>query len=197
MWFSSFYVTESAQLTTLWANVVCIIYICILFMYTEIYACREHACNTWNRMTVFVSNSVAFVKCFNELYYCGYVYIYLIVNWLILSLSLSFFSFSPQTFIVLNRGKTIFRFSATPALYFISPFNLVRRIAIKILIHSYPLKWCLNSRDERVSCSCVLFMICSVFLLILLLMFPVTVTTGEDTDIEEHTGSHAVAILSL
>uniref|UniRef100_A0A3Q3WBU4 Sodium channel protein n=1 Tax=Mola mola TaxID=94237 RepID=A0A3Q3WBU4_MOLML len=45
-----------------------------------------------------------------------------------------------KTFIVLNKGKTIFRFSATPALYFISPFNLVRRIAIKILIHSYPLK---------------------------------------------------------
>ncbi|XP_061592223.1 sodium channel, voltage gated, type VIII, alpha subunit a isoform X8 [Cololabis saira] len=43
---------------------------------------------------------------------------------------------SQKTFIVLNRGKTIFRFSATPALYFISPFNLVRRIAIKILIHS-------------------------------------------------------------
>ncbi|KAM3617546.1 uncharacterized protein V6R79_007904 [Siganus canaliculatus] len=47
---------------------------------------------------------------------------------------------SQKTFIVLNKGKTIFRFSATPALYFISPLNLVRRIAIKILIHSYPLK---------------------------------------------------------
>ncbi|XP_038595664.1 sodium channel protein type 8 subunit alpha-like, partial [Micropterus salmoides] len=35
-----------------------------------------------------------------------------------------------KTFIVLNKGKTIFRFSATPALYFISPFNPVRRIAI-------------------------------------------------------------------
>uniref|UniRef100_A0A3B4WUP0 Sodium channel protein n=1 Tax=Seriola lalandi dorsalis TaxID=1841481 RepID=A0A3B4WUP0_SERLL len=45
---------------------------------------------------------------------------------------------SQKTFIVLNKGKTIFRFSATPALYFISPLNLVRRIAIKILIHSYP-----------------------------------------------------------
>uniref|UniRef100_A0A8C6PZN0 Sodium channel protein n=1 Tax=Nothobranchius furzeri TaxID=105023 RepID=A0A8C6PZN0_NOTFU len=45
-----------------------------------------------------------------------------------------------KTFIVLNKGKTIFRFSATPALYFISPFNPVRRIAIKILIHSYPFK---------------------------------------------------------
>ncbi|NWZ41873.1 SCN3A protein, partial [Brachypodius atriceps] len=34
---------------------------------------------------------------------------------LTLSLSLSFFSL--QTFVVLNRGKTLFRFSATPALY--------------------------------------------------------------------------------
>ncbi|XP_046881398.1 sodium channel, voltage gated, type VIII, alpha subunit b [Hypomesus transpacificus] len=41
-----------------------------------------------------------------------------------------------KTFIVLNKGKTIFRFSATPSLYIISPFNLFRRIAIKILIHS-------------------------------------------------------------
>uniref|UniRef100_A0A3Q3XIH0 Sodium channel protein n=1 Tax=Mola mola TaxID=94237 RepID=A0A3Q3XIH0_MOLML len=43
-----------------------------------------------------------------------------------------------KTFIVLNKGKTIFRFSATPSLYIISPFNIFRRIAIKILIHSYP-----------------------------------------------------------
>ncbi|XP_045931927.1 sodium channel, voltage gated, type VIII, alpha subunit b isoform X4 [Micropterus dolomieu] len=41
-----------------------------------------------------------------------------------------------KTFIVLNKGKTIFRFSATPSLYILSPFNLLRRIAIKILIHS-------------------------------------------------------------
>ncbi|XP_053706427.1 sodium channel, voltage gated, type VIII, alpha subunit a isoform X6 [Synchiropus splendidus] len=47
-----------------------------------------------------------------------------------------FYLNSQKTFIVLNRGKTIFRFSATPALYFISPFNPVRRVAIKILIHS-------------------------------------------------------------
>lgn len=49
---------------------------------------------------------------------------------------------SPQTFVVLNRGKTLFRFSATPALYILSPFNLIRRIAIKILIHSYPFCKC-------------------------------------------------------
>ncbi|NXN07882.1 SCN5A protein, partial [Indicator maculatus] len=38
-----------------------------------------------------------------------------------------------KTFIVLNKGKTIFRFSATPALYILSPFHPVRRAAIKIL----------------------------------------------------------------
>ncbi|XP_053568794.1 sodium channel protein type 2 subunit alpha-like [Bombina bombina] len=41
-----------------------------------------------------------------------------------------------KTFIVLNKGKTIFRFSATPALYILTPFNPVRKVAIKILVHS-------------------------------------------------------------
>ncbi|XP_051986096.1 sodium channel protein type 2 subunit alpha-like isoform X10 [Xyrauchen texanus] len=41
-----------------------------------------------------------------------------------------------NTFIVLNRGKAIFRFNATPALYILSPFNPFRRISIKILVHS-------------------------------------------------------------
>ncbi|XP_058888272.1 sodium channel protein type 2 subunit alpha-like isoform X2 [Acipenser ruthenus] len=41
-----------------------------------------------------------------------------------------------KTFIVLNRGKTIFRFNATPALYILSPFNPLRKVAIKILVHS-------------------------------------------------------------
>ncbi|XP_078726098.1 sodium channel protein type 2 subunit alpha-like isoform X2 [Lampetra fluviatilis] len=41
-----------------------------------------------------------------------------------------------KTFIVLNSGKAIFRFSATPALYILTPFNPVRRYAIKILTHS-------------------------------------------------------------
>ncbi|XP_036197696.1 sodium channel protein type 4 subunit alpha isoform X2 [Myotis myotis] len=41
-----------------------------------------------------------------------------------------------KTFIVLNKGKSIFRFSATPALYLLSPFNIIRRGAIKVLIHS-------------------------------------------------------------
>ncbi|XP_035174885.1 sodium channel protein type 5 subunit alpha-like isoform X3 [Oxyura jamaicensis] len=41
-----------------------------------------------------------------------------------------------KTFVVLNKGKTIFRFSATPALYILSPFHPIRRAAIKILVHS-------------------------------------------------------------
>uniref|UniRef100_A0A7M4FE37 Sodium channel protein n=1 Tax=Crocodylus porosus TaxID=8502 RepID=A0A7M4FE37_CROPO len=43
-----------------------------------------------------------------------------------------------KTFIVLNKGKTIFRFSATPALYILSPFSSLRKLSIKILVHSYP-----------------------------------------------------------
>uniref|UniRef100_A0A8C5UEI0 Sodium channel protein type 2 subunit alpha n=1 Tax=Malurus cyaneus samueli TaxID=2593467 RepID=A0A8C5UEI0_9PASS len=43
-----------------------------------------------------------------------------------------------KTFIVLDKGKTIHRFSATPALYLLSPFNITRRLAIKILVHLYP-----------------------------------------------------------
>ncbi|XP_034032502.1 sodium channel, voltage-gated, type I like, alpha b isoform X2 [Thalassophryne amazonica] len=43
---------------------------------------------------------------------------------------------SQKTFIVLNRGKAIFRFNATPALYILSPFNPLRRAAIRVLVHS-------------------------------------------------------------
>ncbi|XP_031154177.1 sodium channel, voltage-gated, type I-like, alpha isoform X2 [Sander lucioperca] len=44
--------------------------------------------------------------------------------------------FNQKTFIVLNKGKCIFRFNAAPALYLLSPFNLLRRISICILVHS-------------------------------------------------------------
>uniref|UniRef100_A0A8D3CY63 Sodium channel protein n=1 Tax=Scophthalmus maximus TaxID=52904 RepID=A0A8D3CY63_SCOMX len=47
-----------------------------------------------------------------------------------------------KTFIVISKGNTIFRFNAEPACYILSPFSLVRRGAIKILIHSYPLSCC-------------------------------------------------------
>ncbi|XP_049904818.1 sodium channel, voltage-gated, type I-like, alpha isoform X1 [Epinephelus moara] len=41
-----------------------------------------------------------------------------------------------KTFIVLNKGKSIFRFNAAPALYLLSPFNPLRRISLRILVHS-------------------------------------------------------------
>ncbi|NXD19313.1 SCNAA protein, partial [Spelaeornis formosus] len=41
-----------------------------------------------------------------------------------------------KTFMVINKRRTIFRFSATPALFIFGPFNPVRKTAIKILIHS-------------------------------------------------------------
>ncbi|XP_026168712.1 sodium channel protein type 4 subunit alpha B-like [Mastacembelus armatus] len=47
-----------------------------------------------------------------------------------------FYYKNQRTFIVLNKGKAIFRFSATSALYIFSPFHLIRSIAIKILVHS-------------------------------------------------------------
>ncbi|XP_056390537.1 sodium channel protein type 2 subunit alpha isoform X4 [Hyla sarda] len=46
------------------------------------------------------------------------------------------FYYNQKTFIVLNRGKAIFRFSATSALYILTPFNPLRKIAIKVLVHS-------------------------------------------------------------
>ncbi|XP_059674764.1 sodium channel protein type 5 subunit alpha [Gavia stellata] len=41
-----------------------------------------------------------------------------------------------KTFMVINKRRTIFRFTATPALCIFGPFNPVRKAAIKILIHS-------------------------------------------------------------
>nr|ASY04967.1 Nav1.8 [Antrozous pallidus] len=42
-----------------------------------------------------------------------------------------------RTFMVLNKGRTIFRFSATRALWLFSPFNPIRRTAIKVSVHSW------------------------------------------------------------
>uniref|UniRef100_A0A672LWZ5 Sodium channel protein type 2 subunit alpha-like n=1 Tax=Sinocyclocheilus grahami TaxID=75366 RepID=A0A672LWZ5_SINGR len=48
-----------------------------------------------------------------------------------------FYFHNKRTFIVLNKGKAIFRFSATSALYIFSPFHLVRRASIRILWAKY------------------------------------------------------------
>ncbi|XP_018330937.1 sodium channel protein para isoform X3 [Agrilus planipennis] len=40
-----------------------------------------------------------------------------------------------RTFIVVSKGKDIFRFSATNAMWILDPFNPIRRVAIYILVH--------------------------------------------------------------
>ncbi|XP_067384978.1 sodium channel protein type 2 subunit alpha-like isoform X1 [Channa argus] len=47
-----------------------------------------------------------------------------------------FYYKNKRTFIVLNKGKVIFRFSATSAIYIFSPFHFIRSIAIKVLVHA-------------------------------------------------------------
>ncbi|NXY43714.1 SCNAA protein, partial [Ceuthmochares aereus] len=41
-----------------------------------------------------------------------------------------------KTFMVINKSRTIFRFTATRALCLFGPFNPVRKAAIKVIIHS-------------------------------------------------------------
>ncbi|KAF2983645.1 hypothetical protein EK904_005573, partial [Melospiza melodia maxima] len=59
-----------------------------------------------------------------------------------------------KTFMVLNKRRTIFRFSATPALFIFGPFNPVRKKAIKILIHSYPF---IGFHDLNMKIFCAIF----------------------------------------
>lgn len=40
-----------------------------------------------------------------------------------------------QTFVVVSKGKDIFRFSASKAMWMLDPFNPIRRVAIYILVH--------------------------------------------------------------
>ncbi|XP_036379145.1 sodium channel protein type 4 subunit alpha B-like [Megalops cyprinoides] len=42
-----------------------------------------------------------------------------------------------KTFNVITQGNAIFRFNAEPACYILSPFSIVRRGAIKLLLHSF------------------------------------------------------------
>ncbi|NXI97053.1 SCN5A protein, partial [Psophia crepitans] len=41
-----------------------------------------------------------------------------------------------KTFMVINKKRTIHRFTATSALCIVGPFNPIRKAAIKILVHS-------------------------------------------------------------
>ncbi|KAM3607372.1 uncharacterized protein V6R79_006523 [Siganus canaliculatus] len=67
--------------------------------------------------------------------------------------------YNQRTFIVLNKGNFIYRFNAAPALYLLSPFNLVRRISIGILVHSYPfhVHFHLPTMATSLTTACTLF----------------------------------------
>lgn len=39
---------------------------------------------------------------------------------------------------VLNKKRTIYRFSAKRALFIFGPFNSIRSLAIRVSVHSYP-----------------------------------------------------------
>ncbi|NXC01608.1 SCN5A protein, partial [Orthonyx spaldingii] len=58
-----------------------------------------------------------------------------------------------KVFIVLNKQKTIYRFTATRALWIFSPFHPIRRRAIKILVHSYPFIGFIHYISESMSYS--------------------------------------------
>uniref|UniRef100_A0A3Q3M465 Sodium channel protein type 3 subunit alpha-like n=1 Tax=Labrus bergylta TaxID=56723 RepID=A0A3Q3M465_9LABR len=47
---------------------------------------------------------------------------------------------SQKTFLVLGKGKTIHRFDSSPSCFLFSPFNPLRKCAIRVLIHPYPLR---------------------------------------------------------
>ena len=53
----------------------------------------------------------------------------------VISFSFLLFFFPNQTFVVISKGKDIFRFSATDAMWILDPFNPIRRVAIYILVH--------------------------------------------------------------
>ena len=67
-----------------------------------------------------------------------------------------------QTFVVLSKDKAIFRFSATNALFLLSPFNPIRRIAIYILVHPYPfhISFCSWSRLLLCLSGCLFVCMC-------------------------------------
>uniref|UniRef100_A0A3Q1APS0 Sodium channel protein n=1 Tax=Amphiprion ocellaris TaxID=80972 RepID=A0A3Q1APS0_AMPOC len=62
-----------------------------------------------------------------------------------------------KTFIVLNKGKFIFRFNAAPALYLLSPFNPLRRISIWILMWLIIPKAALILQEHSLTTACKLF----------------------------------------
>lgn len=58
-----------------------------------------------------------------------------------------------QTFMVLNKKRTIYRFSAKRALFILGPFNSIRSLAIRISVHSYPFVACVMKSRSCEKCT--------------------------------------------
>ncbi|XP_039291754.1 sodium channel protein para isoform X2 [Nilaparvata lugens] len=76
------------------------------------------------------------------------------------------FYHNQRTFVVVSKGKDIFRFSATDAMWILDPFNPIRRVAIYILVH--PLF--------------SIFIICTILFNCILMIMPTTPTV-ESTEV--------------
>ncbi|XP_075226668.1 sodium voltage-gated channel paralytic [Lycorma delicatula] len=76
------------------------------------------------------------------------------------------FYHNQRTFVVVSKGKDIFRFSATDAMWILDPFNPIRRVAIYILVH--PLF--------------SIFIICTILVNCVLMIMPTTPTV-ESTEV--------------
>ncbi|MBZ3869141.1 Sodium channel protein type 7 subunit alpha [Sciurus carolinensis] len=50
----------------------------------------------------------------------------------------SYYYVKKNTFMVLNKNRTIFRFNAASILCTLSPFSSIRGTTIKVLVHPYP-----------------------------------------------------------
>ncbi|KAL6432413.1 hypothetical protein ACFW04_006775 [Cataglyphis niger] len=79
------------------------------------------------------------------------------------------FYHNQKTFVVISKGKDIFRFSAEDAMWMLDPFNPIRRVAIYILVH--PLF--------------SLFIITTILVNCILMIMPTTPTI-ESTESENH-----------
>lgn len=99
---------------------------------------RSHA---WTGCSNSCSNAGKFPSRAGRHAYRGYRYVLCkskgkLIKWSNYDFNYNHFPpFILQTFVVVSRGKDIFRFSATDALWMLDPFNPIRRVAIYILVH--------------------------------------------------------------
>uniref|UniRef100_G3TVK8 Sodium channel protein n=1 Tax=Loxodonta africana TaxID=9785 RepID=G3TVK8_LOXAF len=81
-----------------------------------------------------------------------------------------------KTFMVLNKKRTIYRFSAKHALFVFGPFNPIRSLAIRVLIHSYPFTTVFS-----------VFIICTVTVnCVFMASIPAKHNSGNDSNIPEY-----------